>query len=164
MPTFVYSSLCKGCGKCVDICPADNMQYNPKNRKGYNADPIMCAECMNCVKYCPEHAVDVRPYADFAPLGARIGVVRDTKKNIIYWRIMYRDGTVYEMASPIRTTPWGSAKGALEYPERTDLDSELLAMEDKPEYLGFPELPRPKQTVRIVGSIIKAKQQGGSGR
>jgi adenylylsulfate reductase subunit B len=43
-----------------------------------------------------------------------------------------------------------------------DLDSELLALEDKPEYLGFKELPRPKQPVRIVGSIIKAK--GAAGR
>jgi len=39
MPTFVYSSQCKGCGKCVDICPADNMHYNPKVRRAYNADP-----------------------------------------------------------------------------------------------------------------------------
>lgn len=157
MPTFVYTSLCKGCGKCIDICPADNMQYDPKTRRAYNADPVSCAECLNCVKYCPEHAVDVRTYADFAPLGMRLGVIRDTKKNIIYWRIMYRDGTIYEFASPIRTTPWGSARGALDIPPREDLDSELLAMEDNPEYLGFPELPRPKQTVRIVGSLIKAK-------
>ncbi len=161
MPTFVYSSQCKGCGKCVDICPADNMHYNPKVRRAYNADPVSCAECMNCVKYCPEHAVDVRTYSDFAPLGARVGVVRDTKKNIIYWRVVFRDGTVYDFASPIRTTPWGSARGAMDIPERADLDSELLALEDKPEYLGFKELPRPKQPVRIVGSIIKAKVAAG---
>jgi 4Fe-4S binding domain. len=138
------------------------MQFNPKVRRAYNADPVSCVECMNCVKYCPEHAVDVRPYSDFAPLGARVGVVRDTKKNIIYWRIVYRDGTVYDFASPISPTPWGSARGALDIPERADLDSELLALEDKPEYLGFKELPRPKQPARIVGSIIKAK--GAAGR
>jgi adenylylsulfate reductase subunit B len=50
----------------------------------------------------------------------------------------------------------------LGHPGAGDLDSELLALEDKPEYLGFKELPRPKQPVRIVGSIIKAK--GAAGR
>jgi adenylylsulfate reductase subunit B len=151
MPTFVYSALCKGCGKCVDICPADNMQFNPRIRKAYNADPVSCSECLNCVKYCPEHAVDVRSYADFIPLGARVGVVRDTKKNVIYWRIMFRDGTIRDFAVPIRTTPWGSAKGALDFAERADLDSELLCCEDNPEFLGFKELPRPKELKYFTG-------------
>lgn len=159
MPTFVYASLCKGCGICVDICPADNMQLNPRERKAYNADPVSCVDCLNCVKYCPVYAVDVRSYSEFVPLGVRVRVVRDTKKNVIYWRIVYRDGTVYEFAYPIRTTPWGSAKGPLDFPERTDLDSELLALEDKPEFLGFRELPRPAKPGRIVGRIMGAAKK-----
>lgn len=55
----------------------------------------------------------------------------------------------------------GLGEGAKEIPPRDDLDSELLALEDKPEYLGFPELPRPKQMVRIVGSPLKVKPAGG---
>ncbi|MBP1449214.1 MAG: adenylyl-sulfate reductase subunit beta, partial [Thermoproteus sp.] len=132
--------LCKGCGRCVDICPADNMRIDPKLRKSYNADPVYCWECLNCVKYCPEHAVDVRGYVDFCPLGASLTVLRDTKKNVVYWRVVYRNGAVKEFAFPIRTTPWGSIKPPTEWPERTDIDSELLSGE--PELLGveFPTL------------------------
>jgi adenylylsulfate reductase subunit B len=78
---------------------------------------------MNCVKYCPEHAVDVRPYSDFAPLGARVGVVRDTKKNIIYWRIVFRDGTVYDFASPITALNVRVAANAWTYAPPTTCSS-----------------------------------------
>ena len=68
MPTFVYMTRCDGCGHCVDICPSDIMHIDPTYRRAYNIEPNMCWECYSCVKACPQHAIDVRGYADFAPL------------------------------------------------------------------------------------------------
>ena len=69
MPTFVYMTRCDGCGECVDICPSDIMHIDRTYRRAYNIEPNFCWECYSCVKACPQHAIDVRGYADFAPLG-----------------------------------------------------------------------------------------------
>src|ERR1051325_5431185 len=73
MPTFVYMTRCDGCGHCVDICPSDIMHIDTTYRRAYNIEPNFCWECYSCVKACPQHAIDVRGYADFAPLGKRQG-------------------------------------------------------------------------------------------
>ena len=74
---------------------------------------------------------DVRGYADFAPLGHKVRVLREPEKGVISWKIRYRDGRIKEFAFPIRTTPWGSIKGAAEYekPDLSQLSSPLLAHE-----------------------------------
>ena len=69
MPTFVYMTRCDGCGHCVDICPSDIMHIDKTYRRAYNIEPNFCWECYSCVKACPQNAIDVRGYADFAPLG-----------------------------------------------------------------------------------------------
>ena len=69
MPTFVYMTRCDGCGHCVDICPSDIMHIDKTYRRAYNIEPNMCWECYSCVKACPQNAIDMRGYADFAPLG-----------------------------------------------------------------------------------------------
>ena len=75
MPTFVYMTRCDGCGHCVDICPSDIMHIDPTTtRRAYNIEPSMCWECYSCVKACPQNAIDVRGYADFAPLGHSVRV------------------------------------------------------------------------------------------
>ena len=74
MPTFVYMTRCDGCGHCVDICPSDIMHIDKTYRRAYNIEPNMCWECYSCVKACPHHAIDVRGYADFAPLGHSVRV------------------------------------------------------------------------------------------
>lgn len=93
MPTFVYMTRCDGCGHCVDICPSDIMHIDETYRRAYNIEPNMCWECYSCVKACPQHAIDVRGYADFAPLGHSVRVDRDERKGTIAWRIKFRDGT-----------------------------------------------------------------------
>ena len=80
MPTFVYMTRCDGCGHCVDICPSDIMHIDPVYRRAYNIEPNMCWECYSCVKACPQHAIDVRGYADFAPLGHSVRVRREEEK------------------------------------------------------------------------------------
>jgi adenylylsulfate reductase subunit B len=93
------------------------------------------------VKACPQHAIDVRGYADFAPLGASVTVLRDEARGTVSWKIKYRDGRVKEFTFPIRTTPWGSIKPPSDYaaPEAGALSSPLLAHE--PDALMVEALP-----------------------
>ena len=109
MPTFVYMTRCDGCGHCVDICPSDIMHIDKTYRRAYNIEPNMCWECYSCVKACPQNAIDMRGYADFAPLGHSVRVQRDEKKGTIAWRIKFRNGTEKNFLSPITTKPWGTA-------------------------------------------------------
>lgn len=143
MPTFTYMTRCDGCGQCVDICPSDIMHIDPVYRRSVNIEPNFCWECYSCVKACPQHAIDVRGYADFNPLGGSVRVHRDERRNTVSWRIRYRDGRVKEFTFPIRTTPWGSIKPPSDYaaPAPDGLASPLLAHE--PEALKVEALPGP---------------------
>ncbi len=108
MPTFVYMTRCDGCGHCVDICPSDIMHIDKTYRRAYNIEPNMCWECYSCVKACPHNAIDVRGYADFAPLGHSVRVQREEEKGTIAWKIKFRNGTEKSFLSPITTVPWGT--------------------------------------------------------
>ena len=141
MPTFVYMTRCDGCGQCVDICPSDIMHIDKTYRRAYNIEPNFCWECYSCVKACPQHAIDVRGYSDFAPLGHKVRVLREEEKGTVSWKIKYRDGRVKEFTFANRTTPWGSIKPPSEYeaPDAQALNSVLLAHE--PEALMVAALP-----------------------
>jgi adenylylsulfate reductase subunit B len=132
---------CDGCGQCVEICPSDIMHIDKTYRRAYNIEPNFCWECYSCVKACPQHAIDVRGYADFAPLGHSVRVLREEDKGTVSWKIRYRDGRVKEFTFAIRTTPWGSIKPPSEYeaPGAGTLNSPLLAHE--PEALKVDALP-----------------------
>jgi adenylylsulfate reductase subunit B len=152
MPTFVYMSQCDGCGECVDICPSDIMHIDPTYRRAYNIEPNFCWECYACVKACPQNAIDVRGYSDFAPLGHSVRVLREEAKNTISWKIKFRDGREKNFESPIRTTPWGSIKSPSDYemPSQNAFTTQELAHE--PESLNIEKLPeltpnKPKQGI-----------------
>jgi adenylylsulfate reductase subunit B len=102
----------------------------------------MCWECYSCVKACPQNAIDVRGYADFAPLGHSVRVLREEEKGIISWKIIFRDGREKNFESPIRTTPWGSIKSPSDYeaPSEDAFKSQELAHE--PESLNVETLPQ----------------------
>jgi adenylylsulfate reductase subunit B len=94
----------------------------------------MCWECYSCVKACPQNAIDVRGYADFAPLGHSVRVQRDEQKGTIAWKIKFRNGTEKNFLSPITTKPWGTAIPKLAdvpAPSKEMRDSELLYSEPK---------------------------------
>ena len=93
------------------------------------------------MKACPQHAIDVRGYADFAPLGHSVRVRREPEKATISWKIKFRDGREKNFVSPIRTTPWGSIKSPADYdaPTAASLNSQELAHE--PEALKIDALP-----------------------
>lgn len=109
MPTYVHMTRCDGCGECVDICPSDIMHIDKITRRAYNIEPSMCWECYSCVKACPHHAIGVRGYADFTPLGSSVRVRRDEEKGVIAWRIIFRNGKKdWDLIAPITTKPWGT--------------------------------------------------------
>src|SRR5256885_1809817 len=127
-----------GCGHCVDVCPSDIMHIDKTYRRAYNIEPNMCWECYSCVKACPQNAIACRGYADFAPLGHSVRVLREEAKGTVSWRIKFRDGREKNFVSPIRTTPWGSIKGPADYeaPRPEDFSRQDLAHE--PDALNVP--------------------------
>ncbi|MGA9838939.1 MAG: adenylyl-sulfate reductase subunit beta [Thermoplasmata archaeon] len=139
MPTYVLPEKCTGCMQCVEICPSDIMHIDPSQGRAYNIEPAMCWECFACVKACPEGAIEVRGYADFAPLGHR--VVPNRTADRIYWTITMRSGEVKEFSFPIRKTKWGTISSPKTEPAPTAelFSTELLSFE--PDYLAIDELP-----------------------
>jgi adenylylsulfate reductase subunit B len=153
MPTFVYMTRCDGCGQCVDICPSDIMHIDKTYRRALNIEPNFCWECYSCVKACPQHAIDVRGYADFAPLGHSVRVLREEEKATISWKVKFRDGREKDFVSPIRTTPWGSIKSPADYevPTAVAMNSQELAHE--PESLNIDALPALKPDQLKLGLV-----------
>jgi len=145
MPSYVIMEKCDGCKgqdktACLYICPNDLMALNTETMKAYNRDPMMCWECMCCVKNCPQQAMAVRGYADFMPLGGSVTPLRGTED--IMWTVKFRDESLKRFKFPIRTTPEGSAVpdgGFKTVPEAEDLKSPLLFTE--PESLHVDQLP-----------------------
>jgi len=110
------------------------MHIDTTYRRAYNIEPSMCWECYSCVKACPQNAIDVRGYADFAPLGHSVRVIRDEEKGTIAWKIKYRNGTEKKFLLPITTKPWGTAIPKLadvSPPSKEMRDSQLLYNEPK---------------------------------
>ena len=95
MPTFVHAEKCDGCqgrevAACMYICPHDLMKLDIARMKAYNQEPDQCWECQSCVKACPQHAIEVRSFQDWVPMGGAVIPLRS--KNSITWTIKFRDG------------------------------------------------------------------------
>ena len=110
MPSFVITEKCDGCkGRdktaCQYICPNDLMVLNKDMMKAYNQEPDQCWECYSCVKICPQSAIEVRAYQDFAPMGASVIPMRGSDS--IMWTVKFRNGKIKRFKFPIRTTPEG---------------------------------------------------------
>ena len=54
---------CRGCGRCVDICPFDAIHLRPNDQGTYTAEVLRynCVGCGGCVGRCPVTALDM-PY------------------------------------------------------------------------------------------------------
>jgi len=149
MPTFVYMTRCDGCGHCVDICPSNIMHIDETIRRAVNIEPNFCWECYSCVKACPQNAIDVRGYADFAPMGHSVRVLREEEKGTISWKIKFRNGTVKDFVSPITTKPWGKyipKLSEVEAPKKEEIDSQLLYNEPHGLNIdtGLPKIKKEK--------------------
>ncbi|MBM3951692.1 MAG: adenylyl-sulfate reductase subunit beta [Rhodospirillales bacterium] len=133
MPTFVWTEKCDGCKgadggpACVYICPHDLMKLDAGRGKAFNQEPDQCWDCQCCVKACPQQAVEVRPGADYVPMGGAAIPVRSD--NAIEWTIKFRDGEVKRFTFPVRTTPEGSIDPYRGKPAAGNLKDQLLFTE-----------------------------------
>ena len=146
MPSYVILEKCDGCkGKdrtaCQYICPNDLLVLNKETMKAYNQEPEMCWECYNCVKICPQQAMDVRGYADFTPLGASVVPLRSS--DAILWTVKFRNGTIKRFKFPVRTTPEGSAQPGGDWDTASD-DLKSCILFSEPGSLGT-EVPSLKK-------------------
>ena len=88
---------CMGCRYCEMKCPYEAPKYN--DNLGIIRKCDMCQsrleinEAPACVQACPNEAIDARGYADFAPMGHSVRVLREEEKGTISWRIKFRNGT-----------------------------------------------------------------------
>lgn len=143
MPSFVILEKCDGCKgqdktACMYICPQDLMVLDKEKMKAFNQDPSLCWECYNCVKICPQQAIDVRGYADFTPMGASVVPLRGSDS--IMWTVKFRNGTIKRFKFPIRTTAEGTAEPLGGFDEGpATLDDQLLMTE--PASLKLDKLP-----------------------
>jgi adenylylsulfate reductase subunit B len=76
------------------------MHIDKTYRRAIDIEPNMCWECCSCVKACPQNAIDLRGYADFAPLGHSVRVLREEDKGTVSWKIKFRDGREKNFESP----------------------------------------------------------------
>jgi adenylylsulfate reductase subunit B len=106
---------------------------------------------IHVLKHVPNHAIDVRGYADFAPMGHSVRVRREEEKGTISWKIKFRNGTTKDFVSPITTKPWGKFIPKLadgDKPNQGEINSQRLYTE--PEGLNIDgELPVvPKESFK----------------
>jgi 2-oxoglutarate ferredoxin oxidoreductase subunit delta len=59
----VFPNWCKGCGLCVEFCPAGVLEQGPDGRV-IVAHPEKCTACRWCENHCPDFAIFV---ADIEP-------------------------------------------------------------------------------------------------
>ncbi len=59
----VSEDRCRGCGRCIEICPYRAVSFNPNGVGGWHAvvDEALCKGCGNCISVCPSNAAD-SPY------------------------------------------------------------------------------------------------------
>ena len=51
---FRAADACTGCGRCVELCPLNNVHLK-------NGRPVWgknCTHCMACICYCPKEAIE----------------------------------------------------------------------------------------------------------
>jgi 2-oxoglutarate ferredoxin oxidoreductase subunit delta len=58
----INAELCKGCGFCIEFCPAGVLEFSSEfNGKGYHfpraVKPEACTGCDLCGFYCPDFAI-----------------------------------------------------------------------------------------------------------
>ena len=62
----VFPNWCKGCGLCVEFCPASVLEQGHDGRVTV-AHPEKCTACRWCERHCPDFAIfvaDIEPEED----------------------------------------------------------------------------------------------------
>ena len=74
---FTVSDSCIGCGKCVQLCPLNNIRLD-KDKPVWGSN---CTHCMACICYCPKEAIEYgkrsvgKPRYHFEALGVAESIV-----------------------------------------------------------------------------------------
>ena len=74
---FTVSDACIGCGKCVQLCPLNNIRLD-KDKPVWGSN---CTHCMACICYCPKEAIEYgkrsvgKPRYHFEALGMAENIV-----------------------------------------------------------------------------------------
>ena len=74
---FTVSDACIGCGKCVQLCPLNNIRLD-KDKPVWGSN---CTHCMACICYCPKEAIEYgkrsvgKPRYHFEALGVAESIV-----------------------------------------------------------------------------------------
>lgn len=155
MPTYVDPARCDGCKggqrtACMYVCPNDLMLLDSVSMKAFNQEPDACWECYSCVKICPQGAISVRPYADFAPLGGVCLPLRGSRD--IAWTVRFRNGLEKRFTFPIRTTPEDSISHPADLAADASLEDNRLGTETRPA-------PAPIGAVRQRAEVSDADRQ-----
>ncbi len=63
----VDEDICRGCGRCAEVCPYHAVMLQQNHVDGWNAfvDEALCKGCGNCISVCPTNAAD-SPYRNRA--------------------------------------------------------------------------------------------------
>jgi ferredoxin len=48
---------CKHCFTCIQICPVQNLKFKKDNMASLGK----CIQCLLCMKYCPDYAIEAKP-------------------------------------------------------------------------------------------------------
>jgi heterodisulfide reductase subunit A-like polyferredoxin len=59
----IDETICRGCGRCINMCPYQAITLTPNDIQGWYAsvDEALCKGCGNCISVCPSSAAD-SPY------------------------------------------------------------------------------------------------------
>lgn len=59
----IDETICRGCGRCINMCPYQAITLRPNEINGWCAtvDEALCKGCGNCISVCPSNAAD-SPY------------------------------------------------------------------------------------------------------
>jgi 2-oxoglutarate ferredoxin oxidoreductase subunit delta len=60
----IYPDWCKGCGICVNFCPAKVLEMDPISGKAVVVREEDCIHCSFCELHCPDFAVVVEDLSE----------------------------------------------------------------------------------------------------
>lgn len=53
----INTTLCEGCGACIDICILNVFAWNEVTGKAKLINPNACNYCGDCIDFCMVHAI-----------------------------------------------------------------------------------------------------------
>ena len=112
-----------------------------------------CWECYSCVKACPQNAIDARGYADFAPMGHSVRVLREEEKELYHGRLnlgMEEKRILYHL---LGQHPWGSIKGPAEYEDPNTQEYSTQQLAHEPDALKVEALPTISRNQFVEGPL-----------